>query len=144
MRFTVAILAALILVGCDPIATERVSLLPRTSAGTAQATSKVVVETSEAETAVEMVGRVMQQHGLGDGETYPDPTAGVIKWWALSVEQAHQQKRGSLTCRVYLRDGQLQVLFTEFGRLSSSRVVNDMTAEVRTAFVERFGIERVR
>jgi len=144
MRFTLAILAALVLVGCDPIATKRVSLLPRTSAGKAQATSKVVVETSEAETGVEMVGRVMQQHGLGDGGTYPDATAGVLRWWGLTVEQARQQQRGSLTCRVYLRDGQLEVLFAEFGRLSSSQVVIDMTTEIRTAFVERFGLERVR
>jgi hypothetical protein len=144
MRFTLAILVALILVGCDPIAAKRVSLLPRTSAGTAQANSKVAVETSEANTATEIVGRIMQEHGLGDGGPYPDAAAGVIKWWGLTAEQAHQQQRGSLTCTVFLRDGQFQVLFAEFGRLSSSQAVIDMTSEIRAAFVERFGSERVR
>jgi hypothetical protein len=144
MRFTVAILLALVLVGCDPIATKRVSLLPPTSAAMAEATSTISVETSEVKTAMQMVDRAVHQHGLGDGGPYTDAAAGVIRWWGLTVEQARQQHRGSLTCRAYLRDGQLQVLFTEFGRMSSSQAVIEMTSEIRTAFAERFGSERVR
>ena len=144
MRCNLAILAALILVGCDPIATKRVSVRLPAAAGLAQTTSTVMVETSEADIALKMVDRVVQQHGLKDGGSYSDAGAGVIKWWGLTLEQAHEQQRGSLTCRVYLKRGQLQVLFAEFGRLSSSRAVNDMATEIRTAFVERFGSERVR
>ena len=143
-RCIFAILAALILVGCDPIATKRVALQLPMPVDSAQATSKVIVETDETDAAIEIVDRVVRKHGLGDGGIYPNDGAGVLRWWGLTLEQAHEQKRGSLTCRVYLTGGHLQVLFAEFGRLSSSQAVKEMAAEIRSAFVERFGGKRVK
>jgi len=146
MRCALAILIGLVLVGCDPIATKRVTLAmgPHRSLTGTQATSRVQVDTKETEAAIKIVDRVLQEHGLGDGGPYPDSQAGVIKWWGLTLEQAREQQRGSLTCRAYLRDDQLEVLFSEFGRLHSSTDVKDMTAEIRSAFVDRFGRDRVR
>jgi hypothetical protein len=127
MRFGVVILVAWFLVGCDRIAT-----------------SEVQVQTQEADAAVKIVGRIVGQCGLHDVRSSPDAEADEIHSWGLTTEQEQAKRRGPLTCTVYLRDGLLRVLFCEFGRGSSSSDVKSMTVEIRSAFADHFGSERVR
>jgi len=146
MRCVLAISVALILVGCDPIAIQRVTLSvsPITRPSQTQATSQVRVGTPQIDAAIQIVDGVVRKRGLTDGDAYPGADVDMIHWWGLTVEKAQEQQRGSLTCRVYLRNGELQVLFSEFGRLTSSSTVKDMAGEIRSAFVARFGSQKVK
>jgi hypothetical protein len=146
MRCVLAILVALILVGCDPIASQRVTLSvsPITRPPQTQATAQVRVGTPQIDAAIQIVDGVVRKRGLAEGEAYPGAGADMIHWWGLTIEEAQKQHRGSLTCTAYFRDGELQVLFAEFGRWTSSSAVKDMAGEIRSAFVARFGSERVK
>jgi hypothetical protein len=145
MRCAAVIFAALFLAGCDPIASKRIAVsmpAPGSFAGS-PATSRVQVETEEVDAAIRIVDGIVRQHGLSEDVGHRDQLK-VLGWWGLSVEEARAKQRGSLTCKVYRNDQTLQVLFLEFGRLSSSADVKEMAEGIRGAFVARFGDQRVK
>ncbi len=145
MRVLLVGLACSLICGCDPAATKRVRLITAALAGstpTAAGTS-VSVDDSDVQAALNIVETVVHRCGLDSGGDYPDPQAGVIRWYGLTAEQARATGRPSLTCRVFLRGQSLEVLFTEFPKWTSSPDVVGMRDQIRSQFIERFGRERV-
>jgi hypothetical protein len=145
MRVLLLILAWPLLCGCDPGAMKRVRLSVAAPAGPAPAATatSVSVEDSEVPDALKIVNAVVRGSGLGSGGDYPDPQAHVIRWYGLTTAQVQAAGRPSLTCRVYLREENLEVLFTEFPKWTSRPDVVKMRDEIRAQFIERFGRERV-
>ena len=146
MRVALFIFTLLALCGCDPVAMKRVNLGLVAPAGSppSEMAASVTVESSEIQQALEIIDAVVHRRGLVSGGEYPDHQANVIRWYGLAVPQAQAARRSSLTCRIYLKGRELEVLFAEFPKASSSPDVVEMQDEIRAQFVKTFGKERVR
>jgi len=146
MRVTLLIFTLFVFCGCDPAAMKRVRLGLAAPAGSPAGgkSASVSVESPEVQQALGIVDSVVRRYGLESGGEYPDHKADVVCWYGFSVPQAQASKRPSLTCRVYLKGRDLEVLFVEFPKSTSSPDVLDMRDDIRSQFQSQFGKERVR
>ena len=125
MRFAILItvFASSLLVGCDPVARERVALQLPSAA-----------EEDTAKSAVAVIGEVLARDGFSPLQGSLDPNVGLV---------AAYGGVGRLGCFVYHRSGEVEVEFAEMGRFQSRPEATKARDAVRQRLIEKFGKDKV-
>jgi hypothetical protein len=104
----------------------------------------VLVKGSDVQPALEIVGAVVRRHGLISHEPYPKSKTKVVRYYSLSLGDLKTTPSPALTCTVYLKGQTLEVVLLEFPTWNLSSDVRQISGEIRSEFVKRFGHEKVR
>jgi hypothetical protein len=112
------------LVGCDPMATERVLLKVPTGAEGDEAAKR----------AVAVIDEVMKQQAFR-------PSTGTLT--NAPYLASYYSGVGNLACFVYHNTGELEVRFGDFGRSRSRPEATKARDAVRQRLIEKFGKEKV-
>ena len=135
MRFQVLCLLTLLLVGCDPMAVRRVGLqLPPPPA---ESSVTLSLERPELIEALKIIDAVTTSSGMIE-TTKAGKADDVVQYYARP-----NPKGASIRCIVAIRGDTLAVVFSEFGRFTSSKTVVEMCALLQERFSSRYGAERV-
>lgn len=123
MRFAtlITVFACSLLVGCDPVARERVALQLPSAA-----------EEDIAKSAVAVIGEVLARDGFSPLQGSLDPNVGLV---------AAYGGVGRLGCFVYHRSGEVE--FAEMGRFQSRPEATKARDAVRQRLIEKFGKDKV-
>jgi hypothetical protein len=139
MRVTVLFCFFVLLVlGCDPMAFRSVSLhFPPE----VRSTVSVSTEQPDVQEALRLVDTVATPGGLVRIAALSSTNEqGLL----VAYDTPTGLKNPMIECRVFFKDNTLDILFSEFGKLNSSRPVKAMCNLLYDRLSSRYGTERVK
>jgi len=139
--FICSVIGTMLLCGCDPAGLLRVQLQLRPPP---KQKSVMAVDSPDTQAALQILDAVVGKHGFDLTETDP----GFIRVYSLRrppVTVDGRVQTRNILCRVKLTSSGLLVTFGEFGFFGGQPPeLEILFADVRSAFIKRYGEKNVR